>query len=104
MTLLLLTTRAVVALPGVAPPIRKNTSDSTDGSVASLSLRACPLPTCSKTGELVVPASKMIPEIIIPCARATFMETTPLSGTRVGNPRPSTAESGCVTSMLWSRW
>jgi hypothetical protein len=104
MTLLLLTTRLVVAFPGVAPPMRKNTSLNVEGSDASLSLRARPLPTWRRTGELTGPASKRTPEIMIPFARAVVMAALPLVGTSVGKPRPSTTVSGRVTSMLWSRW
>ena len=47
-----------------------------------MSLRAWPLPTCSSTGEFVVPASKIIPEINIPFALATVIDTIPFSGIR----------------------
>src|SRR5579864_3245228 len=103
-TLLLLTTSAVVALPAVAPPIRKNTSDSADGSEASLSLRGCPAPTWSRTGEVVAPASNRTPETSIPFALATVIDGLPLVGTRVGNPSPRTTESGRLTWIGWSSW
>ena len=38
----------------------------------------------------------------IPLALATVIAALPLVGTRVGNPSPSTTESGRVTSMGWS--
>jgi hypothetical protein len=105
MTLLLLTIRLVAARPACAPPMRKKTSVSADGSDASLSLRACPpLPTCRSTGELVGPASKITPEIRIPFAREVVIAALPFVGIRVGKPRPSTTLSGRVTSIAWSRW
>src|SRR6185437_6125005 len=75
-TLSLLTTRLVVALPGVAPPTRKNTSNNAVGlsaappcdfgersssSKSRSSSWPLPLPTCSSTRELTVPASKRRP-------------------------------------------
>src|SRR5712692_3481614 len=51
-----------VGAPVAVPPTRKKTSESTDGSEASLSLRAWPSPTRSKTGELTAPASNRTPE------------------------------------------
>ena len=54
MTSSLFTTRLVVALPGVAPPMRKNTSLSVVGSAGSL-LCAFFVPTWSRTGELFGP-------------------------------------------------
>src|SRR5579883_1995072 len=53
MTLALLTTRLVVALPTAAPPIRKNTSLSVGGSEANRLLCMGLLPTWSNAGEFV---------------------------------------------------
>ena len=81
--LLLLTTRLVVALPAISPPIRKNTSWTVVGSAAWLAVE--PLaPTVSRAAELTVPASNSRPLSRTPSTSATCMALTPLSGTKVG--------------------
>ena len=95
MTLSLFTTRLVVALPGVAPPMRKNTSLSVVGSAGSL-LCAFGVPTSSSTGEFIGPASNISPASLTPGTSATVIATSPLVGTSVGKPRPSTTVSGAL--------
>ncbi len=97
----LFTTRLVVALPGVAPPMRKNTSCSEVGSAGSL-LCACGVPTCSSTGELTVPASNSSPASLTPGTSATVIGTTPPTGTIVGKPRPSTTVPARLTLIVLS--
>ena len=82
-TLLLLTTRLVVALPAVAPPMRKKTSCSVVG-LAAWSAVEPDGPTVSSAAELVVPASNSRPLIRTPSTSATCMALTPLSGISVG--------------------
>ena len=64
------------------------------GSIVTLGVPASHL---DSAGEVVAPASKMIPEIMIPSARAVVIGTIPFSGIRVGKPRPGTTVSGRVT-------
>ena len=101
--LLLLTTRLVVALPAPAPPIRKNTSWSVVGLAAWSAVEPVG-PTCSSAGELVVPASNSRPASLTPSTSATFIAVTPLSGTSVAKPRPSTTVLARVTLIVWLRW
>ena len=91
-----------MAWPGVAPPIRKNTS-CTDVGSAGLLLCECRLPTCNSTGELTVPASNNSPESFTPGTSATFIVATPPVGTSVGKPRPSTTVSARFTLIVLSR-
>jgi hypothetical protein len=100
----LLTTRLVAAVPGVAPPMRKNTSCTTVGSAGSAVPFRGWLPTCSRTGDLTGPAEKIIPDSFTPGTLATRNGTMPFVGTRVGKPRPITTVSGRVTLMDWRRW
>src|SRR5689334_17915413 len=92
-----------VALPTPAPPTRTNTSDSEVGSAAWLALDPVG-PTWRSTGELVVPASNSRPASLTPSTSATVIAVTPLSGTSVARPRPSTTVSGRVTARVWLRW
>ena len=102
-TLLLLTTSDWVALPTAAPPIRKKHVVQHVGS-AEWSAAEPAGPTCMRVVELVVPASISRPAIFTPSTSATLIAVTPLSGTRVAMPRPSTTVSGRVTFSVWLRW
>src|SRR3954471_16075495 len=103
MTLLLLTTRLVAALPGVAPPMRKNTSLSVVGSVVSLFF-AFFGPTSSSDGEVLGPASNSSPATFTPGTSATDIVVLPVVGTSVGKPSPSTTVSARFTLMVWFSW
>ncbi len=103
MTLSLLTTRLVAALPTPAPPTRKYTSCREVGSAAWEAVEPAG-PTSTRVFELVVPASKSRPAIFTPSTSATDIAVTPLSGTKVASPRPRTTVSGRVTCNVWSRW
>jgi hypothetical protein len=59
-------------------------------------------PTCSSAGELVVPASNSSPEIFTPSTSDTDIGTTPLTGTSVAYPMPSTTVLALVTLTVWS--
>jgi hypothetical protein len=86
MTLLLFTTRLVVALPGVAPPMRKKTSRQRRRVGREVVAAGVPLPDLEQAGEFVVPASKRMPEIRIPLALARRSSSTiPSFGTSVGS-------------------
>jgi len=98
MVLLLPTERLTLAWPGSAPPIRKKTSCSAEGS--ELELGPSGVPNCRSRGEFGIPASKIIPETITPCAGRTIIDTIPFSGIRVGKPIPSTTVSGRVTNRV----
>ena len=99
--LLLLTTRLVVALPAIRPPIRKNTSWIEVGLPAWLAAEPGG-PTCSRIGELTVPASKSSPAIFTPSTSDTAIGTMPLTGSSVAYPMPSTTVSARVTLIVWS--
>src|SRR5256885_13785305 len=75
--LALLTTRLVVAEPGPAPPIRKNTSWIVVGLPAWLAFEPAG-PTCTSTGELTVPASNRMPASLEPATAATLIAAAPL--------------------------
>src|SRR3954451_951335 len=102
-TLLLLTTRLVAALPGVAPPMRKNTSLSVVGSVASLFF-AFFGPTSRSDGELFGPASNSSPASFTPGTSATDIVVLLVVGTSVGKPSPSTTVSARFTLSVWFSW
>ena len=97
-----LTTRLSSAWPGVAPPMRKNTSCSRVGSPGFDQPRPGS-PTCSSAGEFTGPASNIMPDSFTPGTLATSIARLPCAGTRVGKPRPSTTVSGRVTTMGWLR-
>ena len=99
----LFTTKLVVALPGVAPPMRKNTSLSVAGSAGSL-LWAFGVPTWSSTGELTGPASNISPASFTPGTSATDIAVFPLLGTSVGKPRPRTTVSARLTLIVLFSW
>jgi hypothetical protein len=101
-TLSLFTTRLVVALPGVAPPMRKKTSCSDVGSAGS-PLCAFFGPTSTSTREFFGPASKRSPASFTPGTSPTFRVGLPFVGTSVGNPSPSTTVSACLTFSVLSR-
>jgi hypothetical protein len=103
MTLALFTTRLVAALPGVAPPMRKNTSLSVVGSVASLFF-AFFGPTSSSDGELVGPASNSSPATFTPGTSPSDIVVLPPVGTRVAKPSPSTTVSARFTLSVWLSW
>ena len=98
--LLALTTRLLVALPAMSPPIRKNASWTEVGSLAWLVVDPW-VPTVSSALELVVPASNSRPSMRTPLTSATCMVLTPFCGIRVGKPTPSTTVSGLVTLIVW---
>jgi hypothetical protein len=80
--------------------MRKKTSCSEIGLPALLAFE--PLgPTSISTGELVAPASNMMPATFTPATSATRMATRPFSGRNVARPRPSTTVSGRVTCSVW---
>ncbi|HEY6745161.1 MAG TPA: hypothetical protein VI357_05525 [Mycobacteriales bacterium] len=54
-------------------------------------------PTCSRTGELVVPALNSRPATLTPSTSDTAIGVTPPTGTRVAYPMPSTTVSARVT-------
>ena len=88
-----------MADPAVAPPMRKNTSCTSDGSDALPDPAASGPPTWSRTGEFFGPASKIMPESFTPGTPSTCMAAVPFCGTRVGKPRPSTMVFGLVTTI-----
>ncbi len=92
-----------MALPGVAPPMRKNTSLSVVGSSGSL-LCAFFVPTWSRTGEFLGPASNISPASFTPVTSATVMVASPPVGTSVGKPRPSTTVPARFTLIVLSSW
>src|SRR3954470_21488932 len=96
----LFTNRLLVALPGPAPPIRKNTSWIVVGLAAWLA--DDPLgPTTSRLAELVAPASNKRPAIFTPSTSATCIGVTPLSGMIVAYPRPITTVFARFTLIVW---
>ena len=100
-TLLLLTTRLLVALPATAPPTRKNTSCTVVGLPAWLTVEV-PGPTCSSAALLVVPASNSRPAILTPSTSATVIGVTPPVGCSVGKPMPSTTVLARVMLIVCS--
>src|SRR5260370_15504154 len=95
----LLTIKLVVTLPAAAPPMRKNTSDSTDGSDAAPAIGEFPSPTRSRKGDVIGPASNRTPDMSTPWVLATIIAGLPSVGIKVGNPSPSTTASGFVTRI-----
>src|SRR5260370_31408947 len=98
----LLTIKLVVRVPAAAPPMRKNTSDSTDGSDAAPAIGEFPSPTRSRKGDVIGPASNRTPDMSTPWVLATIIAGLPSVGIKVGNPSPSTTASGFVTRIGWS--
>src|SRR3954463_14477232 len=101
--LALFTSRLLVALPAIEPPIRKNTSWIVVGLPAWLAEDPFG-PTTSRFAELVVPASNSRPAIFTPSTSATCIGVTPLSGMIVAYPRPITTVLARVTLMVWLTW
>jgi hypothetical protein len=83
--------------------MRKNTSDSDVGLPAWLAVEPDG-PISASTAELVVPASKSRPAILMPSTSAVLSAVMPPSGTRVARPRPSTTVSARFTFSVWFRW
>nr|BFE76940.1 hypothetical protein GCM10020092_102410 [Actinoplanes digitatis] len=77
--LLLFTSRLLVALPAIEPPIRKKTSWTVVGFAAWLAEEPFG-PITSRFAEFVVPASKSRPAIFTPSTSATCIGVTPPSG------------------------
>ena len=99
MELLLLSVKAVAAVPACSPPTRRTTSSTVTGSLAWLTVEPA-VPTVSSDGELVGPASKMRPEMLTPLTSATLIVTLPLVGISVAKPRPMIFVSGFVTLIV----
>ncbi len=97
-----LTTRLWVALPTCSPPMRKNTSCTAVGLLALLrrgffvlpSSVEILVPSWRSAGEFTVPASNMRPAMSMPGTSSVCMPITPLSGTIVARPMPSTTVFG----------
>ena len=82
MTLSLSISVATVAVPAVAPPMRKFTSLIDVGLLAWLTRDAPCTPTWKSTGELTGPASIRNPAICTPSTSATVIAAVPVCGTR----------------------
>ena len=98
------TTRLVVARPGSAPPMRKNTSERSVGSFASWVPPAFLPPICTRTDEFTGPASTMRPDTLIPGTLEVSSAALPFVGISVANPSPSTTVFGLTTLIGCGSW
>ena len=96
------TTRLVVAWPGAAPPMRKNTSCNQRSGRPGSAVRARGPPAYLEQHRGVHRAGpKISPDSFTPGQTGHPHRAMPFAGTIVGKPSPSTTVSGRVTSMVW---